>query len=71
LKEIKQFNSEEVDSTGLALWPSEELLAYFLYRNLPRLSNAKRIIELGAGFSGLASLLLAKLFQEELSLQGQ
>lgn len=48
-----------VDSTGINIWPAEELLAYFIYKNQKLFKN-KRILELGAGYSGLAGIMASK-----------
>jgi len=57
---LKEYYSEKVDNTGnVNIWPSEEILAIYLILNKNRLEN-KKIIELGAGFSGLAALITAK-----------
>lgn len=49
-----------VDSTGIALWPAEEALAYFSIKNIDKINSFHRFIELGAGYSGMATLILAK-----------
>jgi predicted nicotinamide N-methyase len=57
---LKEYYSEKVDNTGnVNIWPSEEILAIYSILNKNRFEN-KKIIELGAGFSGLAGLIVAK-----------
>jgi predicted nicotinamide N-methyase len=52
--------SEKVDNTGnVQLWPSEEILAIYCLMNRNKFDN-KKIIELGAGFCGFSSLLIAQ-----------
>ncbi|KRX09675.1 hypothetical protein PPERSA_02547 [Pseudocohnilembus persalinus] len=63
LNELKQYNSEKIDSTGVQLWPAEEVLAYFCLKKIKQFKN-QSIIELGAGYSGLAGILLAKFLLE-------
>ena len=61
IAEINEYNQSSVDSTGVQLWPAEELLAYFLLRSQERYLARRSFIELGAGYSGLAGVLLSKL----------
>ncbi|KAL4482743.1 hypothetical protein ABPG73_021403 [Tetrahymena malaccensis] len=61
LEQIKKYNEAKVDSTGVSLWPAEELLAYFCIKNIEQFKSMKRIAEYGAGYSGLAGLALSKL----------
>jgi len=56
LNELKAFNDDKVDSTGVNLWPSEEALGFYISKNLEQFIG-KDIIELGAGYSGLASII--------------
>jgi len=56
--EVQNLNKNLVDSTGIKLWPAEEIMAYYISHNLD-LFKGKTVIELGAGYSGLASLVLA------------
>lgn len=47
------------DNTGnVCLWPSEELLTYYLLQNKSQLKG-KTVCELGAGMTGLAGIFLA------------
>jgi hypothetical protein len=44
------------------MWPSEEILAYYILTNqelLPKILDSKRVIELGAGQSGLIGFIIA------------
>jgi predicted nicotinamide N-methyase len=51
---------EIIDNTGnLTIWPSEEVLSVFILLN-KQLFEGKKVLELGAGFSGLSGLILAK-----------
>ncbi|KAL4499018.1 hypothetical protein ABPG72_016920 [Tetrahymena utriculariae] len=61
LEQIKKYNEAKVDSTGVSLWPAEELLAYYCLKNFEQFKSMKRIAEYGAGYSGLAGLALSKL----------
>jgi predicted nicotinamide N-methyase len=59
-KEAKYLAGEIIDNTGnLNLWPSEEILTVFILLNKQLFEN-KKILELGAGFSGLSGLVLSK-----------
>ena len=57
---MKKFNEAKVDSTGISLWPAEELLAFYCLKNIEKFKKMKRIAEYGAGYSGLAGIALAK-----------
>ncbi|GBG34983.1 Calmodulin-lysine N-methyltransferase [Hondaea fermentalgiana] len=55
-----QAKEDQVDTTGLLkLYPSEEVLGAYLLLNAGDFAN-QRVLELGAGFCGLAGLLLAR-----------
>lgn len=59
-EEIYNYIKESIDNTGnIQLWPGEEILSIYCLINMKNFNN-KRIIELGAGFSGLASLIIAQ-----------
>ena len=60
LQEVSRDRSEKIDSTGNLLWPAEELLALAILKGDLAVPEARtlRILELGAGFSGLAGLLM-------------
>jgi predicted nicotinamide N-methyase len=47
------------------IWPAEEVLANFLIKNAYLFEN-KKILELGAGKSGLAAIALAIKLKEKL-----
>jgi len=58
--DLLKYYQEKVDNTGnLQLWPCEEILTLYCLFNDHKFLN-KRIIELGAGFSGLCSLAITK-----------
>jgi len=60
LKEVSRDRSEKIDSTGNLLWPAEELLALAILKAdvlIPK-KQSLRILELGAGFSGLAGIVM-------------
>jgi predicted nicotinamide N-methyase len=58
--DLLKYYQEKVDNTGnLQLWPCEEILTLYCLFNDQKFLN-KRIIELGAGFSGLCSLAIKK-----------
>ncbi|EGT48210.1 hypothetical protein CAEBREN_08493 [Caenorhabditis brenneri] len=54
------------DNTGnVRIWPGSEALAWVIQRNPSSvLAPGNRILELGAGFLGLSSFLIAKLFPD-------
>jgi len=58
VEEAQDLNKNLVDSTGIKLWPAEEIMAYYVSKNIENFKS-KRVIELGAGYSGLASIVLA------------
>jgi predicted nicotinamide N-methyase len=59
-QDLQKFSKESVDNTGnLQLWPCEEILTFFCLSNLSQFEG-KKIIELGAGYSGLCALFIAK-----------
>src|SRR3990167_477038 len=48
------------DNTGnIRIWPSEEVLGYFMLENSPLIKNSKTVIELGAGMSGIGAMCVA------------
>lgn len=52
LEDIQGFNN----TGNIRIWPSEECLAYLLLKN-PSKVEGKRVLELGAGMTGLAGLV--------------
>jgi predicted nicotinamide N-methyase len=68
LKEVADARNDKIDSTGFLLWPSEEIVSSFLLREIfpkEKFENFEtkgnfRILELGAGYSGLAGIALHK-----------
>lgn len=65
-KYLDELNNIKIDKTGIIdLWPSEELLTYYIWRIKDKIEN-KKIIELGCGYSGLASIIISKYFNPEL-----
>lgn len=57
---LKDYNNQKIDNTGnIEIWPCEELLALYCLNKIS-MFEGKDVIELGAGFSGLASFLIAK-----------
>lgn len=59
LPELRAANRQRVDNTGnVCQWPAEEVLAWHCAQRLDRF-QAARVLELGAGQSGLAGLLVA------------
>ena len=66
----------EVDATGRWVWECEEIAAFFLYHRGEKIIETAlqgssetvqkvRILEIGAGSSGLAGITLAKRLQEK------
>lgn len=55
---------DDVDNTGnVTIWPSEEVAAFYIINHCQEeIHKCKRLIELGAGMSGLAGLLIAAEF---------
>lgn len=64
-QELKKGN---IDTTGTWVWQAEEILSYFLSKNYKRYyeknSNMK-ILEIGAGCSGLAALVLTTILSPQ------
>eukprot|EP00347_Sterkiella_histriomuscorum_P003479 403364139 len=65
--------TQQVDNTGnVRVWPSEEILAYYIYQHkelLNKIMQSDRIIELGAGQSGLIGFMLSMINKEANNLQ--
>ncbi len=61
MENLIKINENKVDSTGVKLWPAEEIMAYFIEKNKENFLNKNKVLELGAGYSGLAGLFLSKL----------
>jgi len=61
VKVMDEKEREKVDVTGvLNIFPSEEVLAAFMLLNEELFTDGKNMIEIGAGYHGLAGLLFAK-----------
>ena len=60
------FNSS-IDATGKWIWEAQEIAAYYLIHEAKKYLNPKKtnfkVLELGAGCSGLASIALAKIHE--------
>ena len=55
--------NDKINNTGnIQIWPSEEILAFYILSNYKKFEN-KCIIELGSGFSGLGSLIIGKFIK--------
>lgn len=61
LEEVARDRESKIDSTGNLLWPAEELLSKCILSDAIEIPNRDkiRILELGAGFSGIAGLSAA------------
>lgn len=58
--DLYKFYSESIDNTGnLRIWPSEEVMVIFCLINRDMFKD-KVVLELGAGFSGLSGIILAR-----------
>lgn len=68
MQQLQNYNEESVDSTGIQIWPSEEILAYYCIRNAEKFASFTSFMELGAGYSGLIGLALAKYFDRLVAL---
>lgn len=56
-----------VDATGAWVWQAEEVLAYFLMIQFESY-RANKVFEIGAGCSGLASLVYAKVWHTQMQM---
>ena len=69
-KELMNFHSS-LDATGKWIWEAEEIAAYYLLHEAKKYLNQKKenfkVLELGAGCSGLASITLAKIHEKSMS----
>ncbi|CDW90320.1 UNKNOWN [Stylonychia lemnae] len=65
LDELVNSMGNAVDNTGnVRVWPSEEILAYYIYINedlRKSVLSQKRVLELGAGQSGLIGFMIGQL----------
>jgi len=60
LQQIRAAQEAKVDNTGnVCVWPSEEVLAFFCLDNQEAFNNMD-VLEVGAGMSGLAGLVIAR-----------
>lgn len=63
----QDIGAKEIDTTGVWLWEAEEVLAYLLPKSWGRYGGGRtktmRVLEIGAGCSGLAALTYSKLWQ--------
>jgi len=58
LEQFKASLENKVDNTGnVRVWPSEQILAYYLWNNPTLVNKRERICELGAGSSGFAGFV--------------
>ena len=68
LEELQASLFSPVDNTGnVREWPSEEILAYYLVQRIQGVDDIsrlpRRVIELGAGKSGLVGLVSASILK--------
>ena len=56
-----------VDATGAWVWEAEEVLAYFLMIEFDSY-RANKVLEIGAGCSGLATLIYAKVWHAKMQM---
>lgn len=45
-----------IDTTGVWVWEAEEILSYYITSKFETYKSASKVLELGAGCSGLAGL---------------
>ena len=57
-----------VDATGAWVWEAEEVLAYFLMVQFENY-RADKVLEIGSGCSGLASLVYAKIWHAKKQME--
>lgn len=77
LKEVADARNDNIDSTGYLIWPSEELITILMLTILSKNTEKKfenfplnfeenenlKILEIGAGYSGLAGIALKKFLE--------
>ena len=66
LEQLQATIGQPCDNTGnVREWPSEEVLAYYLQQRGDQVQQVRRVIELGAGKSGLVGLVVASMLQDK------
>ena len=69
-KDLFEFYNQKIDNTGsIDLWPAEELMSIYCLSRL-EFFKGKKVIELGAGFSGLTGLLISDFASEVIITDG-